>query len=152
MPSHPFANHGGFTLVEVLISIALLTIGVLGVVGLLGVQSRGVAGAVNFGQAAISRSNALTAATLLAQARLEEIKNARYTATQDELTPANFPDEAYGAMPGSPNHRRTVTIQDRMPDIGMKTTTVDVFFRPLQETGIGQEEGVRLITIIARRP
>ncbi|MFQ5899103.1 MAG: prepilin-type N-terminal cleavage/methylation domain-containing protein [Candidatus Methylomirabilia bacterium] len=149
---HPSGNERGFTLVEVLIAIGLLTVGVVGIVGLVGVQSGGAARGVSFGQAAITRSNALSSATMLAQARLEQIKNARYTAAQDDITSANFPDEAYGDIAGYPNHRRTVTIQDGVPAAGMKTLTVDVFFRPLQETGIGQEEQVRLITMIAQRP
>lgn len=142
----------GFTLVEVLVAIALLTIGILGVVATTGVQSRGVASGAAFGQAAVSRANSIATATMLAQARLEEIKNAQYTASADQITTANFPDEAYGAISGYTGYRRTVAIASSTPVAGAKTITVQVFFQPLLETGIGQEEGANLVTIIAQRP
>lgn len=152
MAKHPAESEGGFTLIEVMVAIALLTIGILGIAATVGVQSRGVASGVAFGQAAVSRANSIATATMLAQARLEEIKNAQYTASADQITTANFPDEAYGAISGYTGYRRTVAIASSTPVAGAKTITVQVFFQPLLETGIGQEEGVNLTTIIAQRP
>lgn len=146
----------GFTLVEVLVAIGLLSIGILGI-GLALSASGGIASDDNIGLAAVSRANSYSTATELAQARLEEIKNATYTSVTDQITTANFPDEAYGAIAGYSGFRRTATIQNATPpatppDGVMKTITVQVFFRPQYGTRIGQEESVQVVTIIARRP
>lgn len=145
-------REAGFTLPEVLLAIAILTVAVLGVGGALALQAGGLSFGSSFGLAAITRGNYQSTATMLAQAKLEEIKNAQYTATVDEITAANFPDEAYGTIAGYPSLRRTITIQNGVPVAGMKTTTVRVFFRPPRESGLGQEEGVQLVTIVAQRP
>ena len=133
-------------------AIALLAVAVVGVGVGLGLQAGGLSFGSSFGLAAITRANYQSTATMLAQAKLEEIKNAQYTATVDEITIANFPDEAYGTIVGYPSYRRTLTIQNGVPVAGMKTTTVRVFFLPPRESGLGQEEGVQLVTIIAQRP
>lgn len=142
----------GFSLVEVILAMALLAMGILGVGVALTAQSGGLSFGSSFGLAAITRGNYLSTATMLAQGKLEEIKNAQYTASVDEITQANFPNEAYGAIASYPGFRRAVTIQNGAPSVGLKTTTVQVFFRPPRESGLGQEEGVQLVTIIARRP
>lgn len=139
----------GFTLPEVLLAIALLTIAI---VGMGAVLSGGLSFGTDFGLAAVTRGNYLSTATMLAQARLEEIKNAQYTTAVDEITGVNFPDESYGAIAGYPSFRRAVTIQNGVPTAGLKTTGVDVFFRPPREWGLGSEENVRLVTVIAQRP
>lgn len=145
-------REGGFTLAEVLIAMAIFTIGIVGVGAALNLQAGGVAGSADVGLAAITRGNLLSTGTMLAQERLEQIKNALYTATVDQITAANFPNEAYGAIAGFPGFRRTVTIQDGVPGPGMKTITVQVFFQPVRESGLGPEQNIVLGTIIARRP
>jgi prepilin-type N-terminal cleavage/methylation domain-containing protein len=146
-------REAGFTLVEVLVAVGLLTIGILGV-GLALSASGGIASGGSVGLAAVSRSNSYSTATQLAQARLEEIKNAIYSKTgpTDEITTANFPDDAYGAIAGYSGFRRTVSIQDATPAAAMKTITVQVFFTPQYGTRIGSEENVQVATIIAQRP
>lgn len=147
-------REGGFTLVEALIAIALLTIGIVGVGAALTLQAGGVSSSSSVGLAAINRANYISTGTMLAQARLEEIKNAQYTATGpvDQITAANFPNEGYGAIANFTNFRRTVTIQNGVPVAATKTITVQVFFRPPVESGLGQEQSVQLVTIIAQRP
>ncbi len=138
----------GFTFVEVLAAIVLLTIGLVGVGAVLVLQSRGVSSAASFGLAAVTRGNQRSIATMLAQARLEDIKNAQYT----QITAANFPNEAYWTIPNYPNFRRTVTIQ---PDatLAMTTITVQVLYFAQLESGVSpNEESVTLATIIAQRP
>ena len=146
-------QEAGFTLVEVLVSIGLLTIGILGV-GLALAASGGIASSDNVGLAAVSRANSYSTATELAQDRLEQIKNATYKANPltDEITAANFPAEAYGSIAGYTGFRRTVSIQDATPAAAMKTITVQVFFTPQYGTRIGTEENVQVATIIAQRP
>lgn len=149
---HPFPQEGGFTLLEVLVALGVLTIALLGVAAAL--SSGGLSMGADFGVAAISRGNSYSTAMELAQARIEEIKNATYTVATDQIINANFPDEGYGAIAGSPGFRRTVTITPGTPPPPgvMKTITVRVFFRPQYQSQMGQEESVLLATVIARRP
>ena len=145
-------REGGFTLPEVLVATSLLTISFLGL-GLAISSSSGISGGADFGTAAISRTNFYSTATELAQARLEEIKGATYNSGTDQITKANLPDQAYGAIgAGYSGFRRTVTIQNGTPAAAMKTIAVQVFFRPQYATRIGPEESVQVVTIIAQRP
>ncbi len=137
----------GFTLVEILIAIALLTVGVLGV-GVVLVAQSGISGGADFGNAVIVRGNNYSTATTLAQSRIEEMKAAGYA----QVTPANFANEGYGAIVGYPAYRRNVTIQTNVPDASTKTVTIDVFFRPQRVGGLGPEESVRLATVLGVRP
>lgn len=147
-----FSSHG-FTLVEVLVAMAILAIALAGIGVTVASQARGgVAGGTNFGLAAIIRGNYISTATMLAQARLEEIKNATYTASTDQITSTNFPDQDYGGITNYTGFKRTVSIQSNTPASAMKTVTVTVYFKPPKESGLQQEENLALVTIIARRP
>ncbi len=152
-PTSPRAE-SGFSLPEVLVAMALLTVGIVGVGAALTVQSGGIASGAATGLAAVTRANYLATAALLAQERIEQMKAAPYSFTGpvDQLLPANFPDEAYGAIPDNPGFRRSVTIEDNTPRADAKTVTVRVFFRPPLESGLAGEESVLVATIIARRP
>lgn len=142
----------GFTLLEVLVAIALLTVGLIGIGLALSAGSGGVVGGSDFGLAAVTRANSYSTATELAQGRIEEIKNATYKIGTDQITQANFPNEAYNVIAGFPGYRRTVTITPDSPALNMKTITVQVFFLPDYQSRKGAEESVRLSTIIAQRP
>ena len=146
-PSHAH----GFSLIEVLLSLFILTVALLGIAGVLVLQSGGVAGGISFGVAAINRSHSMTTATALAQAKAESVKQATYTDKADNLVPARFPEEDYGTIPRFPTFRRSVLIEPG-PDPGTKLITVTVGFRPPTATGVGQEEQVQLGLIIALRP
>ncbi|HWR20335.1 MAG TPA: prepilin-type N-terminal cleavage/methylation domain-containing protein, partial [Verrucomicrobiae bacterium] len=103
----------GFTLVEVLIALAILTVAILGVAATTALQSGGgSAGAVSFGQAAVTRGYYLSTATMLAQDRLEQVKRVQYRAGTDPFTPGNpppgFPDET--PVNGFPNFNRQVRV------------------------------------------
>lgn len=137
----------GFTLVEILIAIALLTVGVLGVGTVLVAQS-GISGGADFGTAVIARGKDYSTATMLAQSRIEEMKAAGY----GQVTAANFGNDGYNSIPSYPGFRRNVTIQADVPDVGTKTITIDVFFKPQRVGGQGPEESVRLATILGQRP
>ncbi len=149
----------GFTLVEVLIAIALLTIGIVGVGAALVFQAGGVSSASSFGLAAITRANYISTATMLAQERLEQLKQLQYSAGPPAVdqfgpdpTPAGFADEAVGNIQGFPNFARQVRVQTGAPAAGMKTVTVQVSFVPPTEGGFAQQESVQLTTIIGQRP
>ncbi len=150
----------GFTLVEVLIAIALLTIGIVGVGAALVFQAGGLSSASSFGLAAITRANYISTATMLAQERLEQLKGLQYTVGPPAVDqfgpdpiPAGFPDEAIGSIQGFPNFARQVRVQTGFPAAGMKTITVNVFFVPPRDVGLApQQEAVPLVTYIAQRP
>jgi len=142
----------GFTLIELLVSMGLLTIGLVGVGAALLAQSGGVSAGSSYGLAAVTRANYISTATMLAQERIEQIKNTTYTTAVDNITATNFPDEKYGTISNLPSFKRTVTIQNNSPGTGMKTITVNVSFLPPTQAGQAQEEVVQLVTIIAQRP
>lgn len=64
----------GFTLIEVLVALTILTIAVLGIGVAVGVQSGGTAKSVSFGLGAVSRAGFLSTAAFRAQERLEQVK------------------------------------------------------------------------------
>lgn len=135
-------------------AMSILTIALAGIGVAVVSQSRGgvVAGTI-FGLAAVTRGQYVSTATMLAQAKMEEIKNATYTASTDQITTSNFPaTEDYGSITNYTLYKRTVTIQADSPASAMKTITVTVYYKPPKESGLLQEENVTLVTIIARRP
>lgn len=154
MRTAPARAESGFSLPEVLVAMALLTVGIVGVGAALTVQTSGISSGATTGLAAVTRANSVAVAAMLAQERIEQMKAVPYSFTgpADQLVPANFPDEPYGAIPDNPGFRRSVTIQDNTPRPDAKTVTVRVFFRPPLETGLASEESVQIATIIARRP
>lgn len=134
----------GFTLVEVLVAVGLLTVGILGAATAVTMQaSGGLSGSASTGLAAINRANAASVATMLAQQKVEEVKNAAYpatgTTTEDPVT-------------GFSGYRRTTTIEDGPIATYTRKITVRVFFRYAQETGLGQESAIKLSSIVAQRP
>jgi prepilin-type N-terminal cleavage/methylation domain-containing protein len=151
----------GFTLAEVLIAIALLTIGVVGVAVAVGLQS-GLASSMTSGHAAVTRGHYLSAATMLAQERLEQVKRLQWTLGPPENdqflpldangSPPGFADEDLGVIAGFPSFSRQVRVVNNEPaGASMKTVTVTVTFRLPMETKISQES-VALSTLIAARP
>jgi len=145
----------GFTLIEVLLAIAILTIAVLGVAGATALQS-GIGAGLTIGQAAVTRGNYVTTATMLAQERLEQLKRLTYTLSTDNIspdpTPTGFEDEDFNSISGYANFRREVRVQTGVPASNMKTITVTVKMKLPKEFGIGPQESVSISTLIAARP
>lgn len=146
----------GFTLIEVLIAIGILTVALLGVAGTAAIQSGGIGASFSFGQAAVTRGHYISTATFLAQERLEQLKRLDYRVGPPAVDqygsdpiPAGFLDE--NPVQGSPNFSRQVRVQTGVPALNMKTVTVTVTFTPPKETGIGQDTVV-ISTLIAARP
>ncbi|MCZ7627479.1 MAG: hypothetical protein C3F12_13980 [Candidatus Methylomirabilota bacterium] len=144
----------GFTLVEVLIALAILTVAVLGVAATTALQSGGgSAGAVSFGQAAVTRGYYLSTATMLAQDRLEQVKRVQYrVGAADPFAsgnpPPNFPDET--SVTGFPNFNRQVRVVTG-PAANTKQVTVTVAFTLPTSQGANQES-INLTTLVAARP
>ena len=145
------ASHG-FTLVEVLIALAILTVAVLGVGATMALQSGGSAGAVSFGQAAVTRGYYLSTATMLAQDRLEQVKRVQYRVGADPFAPGTPPPGFTDETPvnGFPNFNRQVRVVDG-PVGNTKEVTVTLSFTLPTERGANQES-MRLSTLVAARP
>jgi type IV pilus modification protein PilV len=85
----------GFTLVEILVAVMVLAIAFLAMYQMQAMAVRGN-----------ETSNQVTIATMLAQDKMEQIRNANY----DDVTSANFPTENYGSVPNFSQFRREVAI------------------------------------------
>ncbi len=141
-PANRRAKHRrGFTLVEVVVALLLLAIALLGL-------------ALGFppSRAAVHTGGRISVAVGLAQETLEAMHHRQYTATIDEITRENFPDE--DPVPGFPGFRRVVTIQDNVPIATCvppgtpcsKTVTVSIVTREAS----GEQQSARLTTIFVR--
>ena len=137
-------NEAGASLIEVMVSMLLLSVALLG-----------LATAFPKSRVAVQGGSQITVATNLARRALEEMRNVRYTATVDDITPTNFGAQAYGAIPDFPTFRRVVDIQNNTPEANClpappmpctKTVTVSIFYRDER----GQEQSVALRTIFVR--
>lgn len=101
----------GFTLIELFVTMLILTIGLLGTAELTAEIMRG-----NF------YSKNITSATLIAQTQLEAVQNKGYAGA----TTTNFPATAATVAMGDVNFTRTTTITDSSPASNMKTISVTV--------------------------
>jgi len=121
-------SQNGFTLLEVLVAIVILTIGLLGTAGL----TTGVIRGNHF-------SKNVTSATAAAQTKLEAIKSGGYV----YATAVNFPSDA--VTMGGMTFTRTTTITNSSPATNMKTVSVTVSWTESNNTA----RSVNLQTILA---
>jgi prepilin-type N-terminal cleavage/methylation domain-containing protein len=135
-------NQRGMTLVEVLVAVAVITVGLTAVATGMQLATGGVAA----GQQE-------TTAVFLAEQRLEDIKAFALSTAAGQgftnITSANFPAEAYGAIANYTGYRRTVTITD--PSATVKRVTVDVFYLPVAVASTNTERQVSLSTALRTR-
>ena len=102
-------DNNGFTLIEVLVAMVILSVGLLGTAAL-------ITGIIRSNKV----SNRITTATVLAQDKMEEIKNAGYTNAGNET-------RAFLSSPFD-NYEREVTVASDSPSSGMKTVNVTVYW------------------------
>ena len=123
----PKENDKGFTLIEVLIAILILSVGLLGMAAL-------TAGIINGNRF----SNDMLKATTLAQDKMEDIRRTSYAIVASE-TKATMP---------SPNsdYKREVTVTNNSPATDMKTVTVKVYWGGASK----EDHNVELETILAQ--
>ena len=125
------AEMRGFTLIEVLVTALILTIGLLGTLGL----TTGVIHGNFF-------SKNITSATAIAQSQLEAVQNKGYV----NATTTNFPAAAVTVSMGNVNFSRTTTITDNSPSSNMKTISVTVAWNETNNAA----RSVSLQTILAQ--
>jgi type IV pilus assembly protein PilV len=113
----------GFTLIELLIAIVILSVGLLGMATLTG----SIVKKNKF-------SNDLTAATTLAQDKLEDIRANGYASAVSETKTACTGDFS--------EYQREVTVSNDTPASGMKQITVKVYW------GLSDAHSVEIKTIL----
>jgi len=121
-------SQNGFTLLEVLVAIVILTIGLLGTAGL----TTGVIRGNHY-------SKNITSATAAAQTKLEAIKSGGYA----YATSANFPSDA--VTMGGMTFTRATSITNSSPAANMKTVSVTVGWTESNNTA----RSINLQTILA---
>jgi type II secretory pathway pseudopilin PulG len=154
----------GMTVVEVLLAVFILSVGLIALASVMPLSTTH-----------IQQSSLKTNAVFLAQERLEQVKNTRWTAipvvdnlggvgSNGSAAVATFPDDGYNTIAQYPFHRRSVRIRDcgiingcgtpAVQDSNLRQVTVSVFFRPVMFNGgmnPDVEDGVQVSTLIARR-
>ena len=107
-------NNNGFTLIEVLIAMVILSIGLLGTASLITGIIRGN-----------KVSNRISTATTCAQDKMEEIRMLGYSGmpTSDTIT-----TESYNSITNYSLYKRVAFTDVDNPAAGMKTVTVTVFW------------------------
>jgi type II secretory pathway pseudopilin PulG len=156
-------NERGITLAEVLIAAGILGVGLASLMAVVPVASY-----------AVQDGNQTSTATFLAQQRLEQVRNARWTAVDDCVglsagasapapSPAGtcgavavtFPDEA--AVPGYAQYARSVRISECAPcetitNPALRQVTVTVTYRPISAAGgSNANTSVTLEWLVAQR-
>ncbi len=101
----------GFTLIEILIAMSILSIGFLGASSLTVGIMKG-----NY------HAKSTTTAIVLAQDRLERVVGAGYVSAVSNT-------EGYNSIPGYAAYRRDTTVSFNTPLVGMKTINVQVFWK-----------------------
>lgn len=157
-------NERGITLAEVLIAAAVLGLGLAALMAVVPVASY-----------AIQDGNQTSTATYLAQQRLEQVRNALWTAAADCVglsddatsepepfppgqcgaTAVTFPDEA--SLPGFAQYARAVRISECAPcdtitDPALRLVRVTVTYRPISAAGSSNlNTSVALEWLVAQR-
>ncbi len=129
------AHRCGFTLVEVLIAGAIITVGLTA-----------VAAGFQHALGAVEAGRQQTTALFLAEQRLEQVK-ALALLDFDRVTTASFPAE--DPVLGYPQYHRLVEV---VPNPAGTTTAVRVQVTAAYRPGTAAPRLVTLITVLSRRP
>jgi prepilin-type N-terminal cleavage/methylation domain-containing protein len=108
----------GFTLIETMLAMLILSVGVLGTTML---TINAIAGNVT--------SNRITAATTFAQERIEEIEQLGYGNADTAVGTEDYGSNTYYSL-----HKRVTSIAADTPAANMKTVSVQVYWRSDQES------------------
>ena len=118
----------GLTLLEVLVSMALLSVALLGFAGFstVAIQSAGM-------------SKKMTTAVALAQEKMEEVRLKGY---RRHLITSASATEPYGTIPHAPLHARTVVIHPNRPIPGLQTVKVTILWD-------NDAHAIEMVTLVA---
>jgi hypothetical protein len=137
-------NERGSSLGEVMVATLVLSVGIVAVVT--GLQ---------FAIGGVEHGRGETTATLLAEARLEELKALALMDWNHATLSAGTTTEGYGAMAEAPYHRRVTVIVDGPGGPcteSCRLVRVTVFYRPLTVEGqLNQERQVDVATLLVSR-
>jgi prepilin-type N-terminal cleavage/methylation domain-containing protein len=138
-------NDQGFTLAETLAAVGVLGIGLVALLS-----------SMSWGFATVDSSRRSTTALFLAEQRMEQVKAFAVSTAAGQgwalVTSAAFPAEAYGAIPGYPDYRRTVTVTNNPGGAAnTKLVEVHVFYRPVTSFGRGAETSAVVSTLLVAR-
>jgi type IV pilus assembly protein PilV len=128
---HKAMGDHGFTLLEVLVTLVILSVGLLGTLGLTTGVIRG-----NF------FSKNITSATAVAQTQLEAAQREGYA----NVITTKFPATVEVVSMGGVNFNRTTTISNDTPAANMKTVSVTVNWYEANNT----QRSITLQTILAQ--
>ncbi|MBI4639608.1 MAG: prepilin-type N-terminal cleavage/methylation domain-containing protein [Candidatus Tectomicrobia bacterium] len=135
-----FASYdNGFTLVEVMVAMAVFSIVLLGFMTLQVTATRTNATAQKVGNAA-----------LLAETILDQIENTSY----DQITINTFPSQDYGTIPGFPFFRTEVVITDNSPIPNLKTIVMRLYWKDTGGTKTSSgllERNLEVRTLIGKK-
>ena len=141
---HTSTNQQGVTLAEVLVSAALLAIGMVAVLS-----------AMSIGLGGVESSHRVSTALFLAEQRLEHVRAFAVSSSAGQgfsnLTAGAFPAEGYSTITGYANYRRVVTITNSPGgNPNLKLVTVQVFYGAATAVGSG-ETSTAVDTVVALR-
>lgn len=108
-------NVKGFTMLEVAMAILILTIGLLGVSGL-------IVSVINTNKTSVEMSKATT----LAQSQMEDIRRQGYLVVGESGTSVT---EDYGTISGFPSFQRVTSVSAASETPGVKIVTVTVLWK-----------------------
>ena len=141
---HGRSGQAGFTLAEILVACAIISVGIVA-----------VATGYGYGVDGVEAGRQQSTAVFLAEQRLEQAKAlAAQTPFLASLNSTNLPaTEAYGTISGAPPaYRRTTTITSNPGGITGARVDVSVFYRPVTGRGVLTiERSVSLSIFLASR-
>jgi hypothetical protein len=110
---------------------------------------------LQFATGGVEHGRGETTATLLAEARLEELKALALIDWNHATLSAGTTAEGYGAMAEAPHHRRVTVIVESPGGactVNCRLVGVTVFYRPVTAQGqLNQERRVDVATLFASR-
>jgi prepilin-type N-terminal cleavage/methylation domain-containing protein len=137
-------REAGFTLAEIMVACAIISVGLVA-----------VATGFGFGVDGVEAGRQQSTAVFLAEQRIEQAKELAMRQTGlVQLTVANLPaTEAYGTIVGAPpSYRRTTTIVANPGAVLGARVDVVVFYRPVTGRGVlTTERSVSLSIFLANR-